>query len=77
MGSWEGGGAAARAPGTGLPPRPAGWTLLKVLPGGCCGPSVPPALQRRGRVMMPGRGRGSMLRVRQRGVWGPQGALGK
>lgn len=61
MGSWEGGGAAARAPGTRLLPHPAGWTLLKVLPGGCRGTSVPPALQRRGWVMMPGRRRGSVL----------------
>lgn len=77
MGSWEGGGAAARVPGTGLLPRPAGRTLLEALPGGRRGASVPPALQRRGRVMMPGPGRGSVLRVLRQGAGGPQGALGK
>lgn len=50
---------------------------LEALPGGRRGASVPPALQRRGRVRMPGPGRGRVLRVLRRGAWGPQGALGK
>ena len=76
MGSWEGGGAAAHVPGTGLLPCPAGRMLLKALPGGCCGASVPPALQRKGQVMMPGQGRGACSKCCIGGS-GALGALGK